>query len=367
MNQENFRIVPIDNLRLDPENPRIPPTVNSDNQSEILTWMATDGSIVELMGSIAAQGYFPGEPLLAIPSSTEKENFIVVEGNRRLAATMFLNNPDLAKRKIQAVRRVSEEAEFKPKELPVLIYQKRSDILKYLGYRHVTGVKQWEPLAKARYIKQLYDQETGSIIIDERIKSVAKIIGSRSDYIGRILVGFALYQKIVDNDFFNLRKVNEEEINFSLLTTSINYNSLVEFLGLNSATDPEIPGLNIEHLKLITAWLFEPTQNGRPRIGESRNIRELSLVVQSQEALASFTRGDTLNEAYRLTEDPTTIFRESVRSARRNLETALNYGYKFKPDKVDIDQITDVKNLASSIEAMIKETVNKPMGFNGED
>ncbi len=40
------------------------------------------------MLSIGQQGYFPGEPLLAVKSNG---NYIVVEGNRRLAAVKLLN------------------------------------------------------------------------------------------------------------------------------------------------------------------------------------------------------------------------------------------------------------------------------------
>lgn len=353
MAMNEFHDIQIENLLLDPKNPRIPPTVNGNEQKEILKWMITDGSIIELMGSIGTQGYFPGEPLLAIPSETEKGKYIVVEGNRRLAATMFLNDPELANRKIKTVKIVADEANVKPKELPVLVYQKREEILKYLGYRHVTGVKQWEPLAKAKYIKQLYDLETG-ISNQEKIRAVAKTIGSRSDYIGRILVGLALYEQIVDNNFFGLRKVDEENIEFSLLTTSITYNSLVDFLGLASPTDPSIKGINLENLKLITQWLFEPTANSRPRIGESRNIRELSMIVKSPQALAAFNQGNSLTDAVRLTEDSITIYRESVRIAKQHLITANSYLYMCNPETGDQVQIDLVLELVKAINSTIK-------------
>ncbi len=42
--------------------------------------------------SIVLRGYFPNEPLLAIK---EKDRYVVVEGNRRLAALKALREPGL--------------------------------------------------------------------------------------------------------------------------------------------------------------------------------------------------------------------------------------------------------------------------------
>lgn len=47
--------------------------------------MLDDGEAQDLMSSIGQQDYFPGEPLLVV--SAGNDSFIVVEGNRRLAAS----------------------------------------------------------------------------------------------------------------------------------------------------------------------------------------------------------------------------------------------------------------------------------------
>ena len=57
----------IDQLHFDPLNPRVPELVDGTNEEQVLRWMLSDASLLDLMGSIAEHGYFPGEPLLLAP------------------------------------------------------------------------------------------------------------------------------------------------------------------------------------------------------------------------------------------------------------------------------------------------------------
>ena len=48
----------------------------------------------------------------------------------------------------RAVRQASEEAEFKPETVACISFEARSEVLDYLGYRHVTGVEDGNPLRR---------------------------------------------------------------------------------------------------------------------------------------------------------------------------------------------------------------------------
>jgi hypothetical protein len=90
-------LVPIENLRFDPDNPRLPSSVDGHKESEVLKWMLESATLPELMAAIGEQGYFVGEPLLVVPANKSKGNvYKVIEGNRRLAAVMLLHDPKLA-------------------------------------------------------------------------------------------------------------------------------------------------------------------------------------------------------------------------------------------------------------------------------
>ncbi|MCP4103959.1 MAG: hypothetical protein GY749_00240 [Desulfobacteraceae bacterium] len=67
-------------------------------------------------------------------------------------------------------------AKKKPDTIPVIIYPSRDHILDYLGYRHITGIKEWESLAKTKYLHKLYQRSEESAP-DKKCKELARIIG----------------------------------------------------------------------------------------------------------------------------------------------------------------------------------------------
>ena len=83
----------IDDLLLDLQNPRLGST---SSQSETLGGIVrlNPGHFRNLMGSIRDDGLDPGDSLYVIPSEHEQD-FVVLEGNRRLSALKVLSNPDL--------------------------------------------------------------------------------------------------------------------------------------------------------------------------------------------------------------------------------------------------------------------------------
>lgn len=95
-------------------------------------------------------------------------------------------------------------------ELPVVVRATRQEVLPYLGFRHITGVKQWEPLAKARYLKQLFDMTNTTAVPGDRYAEVANAIGSRRDHVKRNLDALAVYEVIEQQDFFEIDELGEE-------------------------------------------------------------------------------------------------------------------------------------------------------------
>jgi hypothetical protein len=84
--------LPIDDLRLDLRNPRI---ADATSQREALQKIINDQDVklVALAESITEDGLNPMDRLLLLASPDEPKKFIVIEGNRRLAALKILQNP----------------------------------------------------------------------------------------------------------------------------------------------------------------------------------------------------------------------------------------------------------------------------------
>lgn len=90
------KTISINSILLDSENAR---HGEKQSQREIYDWM-TSGTVAQevlkLAADVAAKGLSPLDNMGVIPSKeSDKEPWIVVEGNRRVAGLKFLNNPKL--------------------------------------------------------------------------------------------------------------------------------------------------------------------------------------------------------------------------------------------------------------------------------
>ena len=355
---KEIKFISIENLIFDPENPRLPSRVDATEEEQVLKWMLEDATLIELMLSIGEHGYFPGEPLLGVEFQEDK--YTVVEGNRRLAAAKFLQYPGLATIRKTNVEEASSTSAHKPQELPVVIFLHRNEILDYLGYRHITGIKEWPPLAKARYLLQLYERLTcdGD---REKFRILARRIGSRSDYVARLLAGLKLFMKIAKEDYFGIQDIDEETIAFSLLTTAINYTNIARFLGLKSGQDPSLHGLKKANLEKLLRWVFEKQENKKTRIRESRNLKLLNSIVASDEALEVFEGGASIDAAAEIAEMPTD--RSEIERFRYSLSISYQYLERTREYAINIDVFSNddsalTEKVVESVKA-IEETVNE--------
>ena len=83
----------IDNLYLDPRNPRLGRRLNEQklSQKAVLDWMLAEGVLEELAVSFLESGFWTQEPLVVVEERLgRKRERVVVEGNRRLAALKML-------------------------------------------------------------------------------------------------------------------------------------------------------------------------------------------------------------------------------------------------------------------------------------
>jgi hypothetical protein len=321
---DNIIMVSVDKLRLDPENPRLPESLERSQQA-MIDYIAETTSIEELMEAIAENGFFPSEPLIAVPTSIGADSYHIVEGNRRLTAVKLLRDPSACSKPGERMRNIVNEARHVPKEVPIVIRDTRAEILPYLGFRHITGVKQWEPLAKARYIEQLFILSNKELSIKDRYTEVARAIGSRRDHIRRSLDALAVYKVIKDKAFFEIDDLNEETIKFSILSTALADERIAAFAGTNQKTDDgdyissdpiiDPTKLNSTSIEELTSWLYEKDKNGKTRIGESRNLRFLAGIVSNDKALSAFRNGALLKIAYQMTADVSVDFAELLYQA----------------------------------------------------
>lgn len=338
----------IQELEFDPQNPRLPKKLQNSNEADVVKWMLLDASLLDLIASIGTNGFFPGEPLLAIKNDLN-DKYTVIEGNRRLASCKILTNPSLASVKTKSIDNILSEVKEAniPHSVPVFLFEKRSDILAYLGYRHVTGVKSWGALPKAKYLFELLAEEDPNNSLDENCRSLAKKIGSKGDYVKRLLTSYQIFQKIESNKFFDIDNLSEETIEFSnLVDSATRYSNITKYLEIDFKQNEPLKTLNEEHLEELTHWLFERDENNKTMVGENRNIRILNSIIPVPKALEDFKSGTPIKEAYLLTEVPDEIFRQSITNSLKNLKNAEDV-FMVISKQVKEDTIEEIKKIES--------------------
>ena len=347
MNDNDFKTLNIDQIEFDKQNPRLPTTVGT-KERDIIKYLAAKTGIEDLMISIGENGFFLGEAIVVTPAKDDK--YTVLEGNRRLAALKLLQDPGLAGDR-RSITRASEEAKDRPTEIPAHVVSSRDDTLQYLGFRHISGVQRWDPLAKARYLKSLFEKASGEP--EERCGEVAREIGSRREAVRRNLDALAAYEAIEERDFFNIDDLDEGSFRFGTFYTAVANAEIASFVGVRqedgSATHPiaNPKSLKEEPLKELTELMFKKDSQGSTRLGESRNIQKLSDVIENSNALEKLQQGVSLDSAYSATIDNKKKFLQDIVNAIEHLKKANSNLHSVSPDDHDV-----VKRVREAMEVL---------------
>ena len=152
----------IESLQLDLENPRI---THATSQRDALQQILTDQDVrlVALAESIVEAGLNPMDRLLVLRSATNTSKFIVLEGNRRLAAMMIMRNSavlgDLevrpnVKRRLEKIARDFNATDIEP--IACFELSSRQEGAAWISQRHTganegRGIVDWGGVATARF------------------------------------------------------------------------------------------------------------------------------------------------------------------------------------------------------------------------
>ncbi len=346
--------ISFEQLKLDVSNPRLPKSIRMSEPTErqLIEYMLLDASLIELMLAIGENGYFPGEQLLVVEDKDKK--FRVIEGNRRLTAVKLLNNPRLATVQKSKVRKVIEGTSERPKNIPCLKFQTESEIHKYLGFRHITGIKEWNLLEKAEYCFSLKTTLFGEKIINQASIEIAKMIGSRKDYVQRLLVGYQIFQVIEDNAFYKIQGLDDTTFYFNYIVDSLRRHNIKVFLGIDFDKNEPTDNIKNENLKKWTIWLFEKNNQGKTRIiGNSSDLNNLNLLLKKenkQARIAFDEEGLSLKKAIELTGELDQVFHGFISSAITSLEKADSMVLKVKEYYLNFeDDLRQIKLLSDKI------------------
>jgi hypothetical protein len=358
--------IPIERLHLDPANPRLPEEIQGKSETDLLRHLFDHFDLEEIADPMGRNGYFDEEPLVVVPQKTpknllskpgiresaeyldfiKKENtqFTVVEGNRRLATAMIL--VDAALRQKFRVRSWPEVSDHVLKDLtvlPAIVYPSRTEVLPYLGVRHITGIKKWESYAKARYIADMMKE-------GHTVEEIEEQVGDRVQGVRKNAIAYHMLREASEELDWDIGRAKEE---FSLILLAIGQKSIKFFLGWSKGApdsgqlkglrleeielDSPVPESHLKNLRELLSWLYGEGNKARPVIHESRDITNyLSSVVASPSAVEYLRRTRNLVEAYELTDGEEVMLQRLLRTANTKLERALGIAHRHKtPDVVE--------------------------------
>ncbi|MEL6675220.1 MAG: ParB N-terminal domain-containing protein [Bacteroidota bacterium] len=369
MNLNKIESIPLDQIKLDPNNPRLPRSLQNAGEKEIITWMLKDASLLDLIASIIENGFFPGEPIIVEDKKSERDHYIVIEGNRRVAASKIISDPDLGSFQKSTVAYLLSSAkleENRPDEIPSFICKDRREVSEYLGFRHVTGVKPWSVLAKARFLYPMYigmDHED-----HETYRTLAKRIGSKASYVKRLMYGYEAFRIIEDNSYYGINhiksKVKNDKFEISFLTDALFNPEIGSWLEFDKEEANPVKHINRAKLENLTFWLFQNKSKRGPDGGakvKPGELQSLGSVLKNETARKAFTeRNIPLEEALKLTDITDKNISILILEARDKLQTVQEALHDSKaPSGKDIEHLDEITKRASRIRATLQNIINE--------
>jgi hypothetical protein len=360
-NQPKRKTVPVNLLDFDPENPRFPPEIAHGPIGTLIERFVRDERLLEVMASIADHGYFEGEPLLVVAHGNR---YHVVEGNRRLAALKLLSGLEEVPEGRISIEEVCEHAEYKPEKVPCLIFDNSTQILRYLGFRHITGIKSWSSLQKARYLKRMRDTFYHDFEGKDLLQRLAREIGSRADYVGQMLTALNLYERAESKQFYDVKGLVPEEIDFSVLSTALSYTNISDYVGLESRQDMFGENISDKRLKNLLTWIFVARENQKPIVAESRKLSHLAAVVESPDAVSLLIRDGNLDSAYQLSKGPAQALNIALKAIEKRLKESWEWIPMIdEPDPGDEERAESIRKLSMQI----RDAIRSMRSENGDE
>lgn len=136
------RRIALSRLRLDALNPRLDDGQQSQRETMSAMLRAQSDKLVALARDIVKSGLSPLDRFLVVDADDESGDYVVLEGNRRLASLKLLLNPEFADgalgaRDLKTIRELSASAQVQAdSELDCVVVDSRDDAVHWLRLRH---------------------------------------------------------------------------------------------------------------------------------------------------------------------------------------------------------------------------------------
>lgn len=370
--------VELDKLELDPANPRFGDTNGKPKtQVEILDTIVLDYGIEDVISSLAVNGYFPAEPIICVKKKATGK-YVVVEGNRRLAASLVLAGDARAKNHTKRTnsyqKMQAEHGQPAITAIPVIWFdegESPKELISYLGVRHLAASMPWDSYAKAAWIAEVV--KDGQLSMED----ISMMTGDQNKTIARLLHGYYVIGQLAQTGHFNpdacIKKGrgSNAEFAFSWVYTLLGYPSSRARLGI--ADDPRpnpIPAEKLNDAGIIFTRLLgnreDRSSMGRPAIDDSRQLGQYAAALVDDRYFKLLRQGYTLDEIEEELQPANERLAEGLDDAEKLLGELVTLVSKTPPSNSDaaelLPQVVKLANLTSTLQhALIAALAAKPV------
>ena len=338
----------VNDLLLDTENPRFGSKSKATTQEDIAVKLEMGFDVITVAESIARNGFFANEPLIVIQSQIPGK-YTVIEGNRRFTALLSLTNEGIRSKMFQTERlnELARTSAFGIDDLvPCTLVENRELIAPILGFRHISGIMEWQPLAQAVFVAKLIDEDQYSF------ETVAEVVGKPKSDIAGMYRNQAIAKQATDVGMNTAGLENS----FSSLTVAMSSPGIRAFIAapLGSAVSPgmrPIPEDHYEELKELLAFLFGDDLK-EPVIRDTREINRLGKIIQNPTGL------ETLRSTWSLAEAEAAIKDQGMDPYTRLLNRLKTANESVKSTFDDISDYIDDANVKEYVQTLYENTSN---------
>ena len=325
--------IAVEDLYLDSKNPRLGRHFHRTTPSqEQIVGAMKDWTLEELAVSFIESGFWSQEALVI---TEEDGRLVVVEGNRRLAALKLLHRAAQGRpvsRKWKEIAAVAAPTSIERLlTVPCVRVGNRREVQAYVGFRHVTGIKEWAPPEKAAFIAHLIEHENLSY------EHVMRRIGSKKPTVRQHYIAYRLLIQM-ENEIPSI-SIKQAEERFSVMYLSLRSAGTQRFLKIDIGADPKVarrpvPKSKLPDLQRFALWLFGD-QTREPLVKDSRQIDKFGRILGSKTAVAYLqrTKQPVFEVAARIAGGEETEVVESVERAADEVEEALRAAHRYRKSR----------------------------------
>ena len=290
-------IIDIDKILLDPNNPRFfdiedHQRVLSERYSEDVVQQTAINKllgnkafdILQLKESIKTNGYVPLEKIVV--KHYDESNYIVVEGNRRIAAVK-----SIIKDYFQGEVTLTDEIILSLQNIEVLVLKSENpdqddltwDEILIQGIRHISGTKEWGAYQKARFVVRLKDEH------GKDYNTISSSLGLGPRVTTRYYRTFKALKQMMDNEVYG--EFAHPNL-FTHFEEMIKSPSVKDWLGWDDNKCNFRNAANLETIyNLISETTSEFGDEISARLPAHTDIRSYSKVLTHDKAKSQFLSG----------------------------------------------------------------------------